>query len=602
MAEYDIGQGLASVGKSFLGAVQHNYAGEGQQLQDIFTLSKQSPEEQVNLIPKAIELGAIPKKMGYEMYGKAVEHARLNKQDKEQIDTLVQKGDEGSLNEAKKISTSMALRDFQRKGSDPVLMAGLLQQQEVQAQKVAEHKRQEEYTVASDVIEKLGRVSRSTDPAIRANGVQAWLDYTHGVLDPEAKAQGRDVNETHDTIQKTMKQLKPVQMEYFLDGISDALRTGDVDPKDLAHQMYNKDNPMESLGHIQDMINRGEKLTAEKHKTSVASTTAGPPDYAGQQVKVLSAQLDDLTKDINEKTARRNMANKANTPQASAKAAQLNKEIEDNQRRKDILEAKISGVQESRAATQGALQAGQGATGPATIENLDAQLGSLNKKLEYYNNLPNPPADTAVKVNGIEKQITTLQSQRVKLAEQAGIEKPMSPGDAGRFGLIVQGRDSVKRAYGMLVKPDGKVNRANLTATSAGFYGTIGRQIDALLTNSIWAQVRPETGAAMSPGEAQGLRDRYYPSLKDNDATIKQKLSMLHGVLASEAKLIDPKGEREKLIRATKGIGEGSERPVPGVEKPKTSFNQRYGQIKTEHPDWNDNRIFGTMKVEGYKS
>jgi hypothetical protein len=150
-----------------------------------------------------------------------------------------------------------------------------------------------------------------------------------------------------------------------------------------------------------------------------------------------------------------------------------------------------------------------------------------------------------------EKQKLDVERQAAqgKAAAEIQAVKPLPAEQAGKLGKLMSGFDSLKDVWSGLVKKDGTINRQLLAQMNMNAPGTKGRKLRRAITEAIWAQIRPETGAAMSIKEEEGLWDQYGPNILDPDEVVVDKLNAIARTIANEISLMDPTGAHREMIK-----------------------------------------------------
>jgi hypothetical protein len=118
----------------------------------------------------------------------------------------------------------------------------------------------------------------------------------------------------------------------------------------------------------------------------------------------------------------------------------------------------------------------------------------------------------------------------------------MSAGDAAKTQMLQQGISDVDAFAGMLIRPNGAIDRELLVTMTGKVPGTAGRMAYSKVFNAIEARLRAESGAAVPDTEVKRMADRFVPSPFDNDATIRDKVQRLREFLAGALNKVDPSG------------------------------------------------------------
>lgn len=148
------------------------------------------------------------------------------------------------------------------------------------------------------------------------------------------------------------------------------------------------------------------------------------------------------------------------------------------------------------------------------------------------------------KVKFFKEADPALQKQALNEFSRVQREsQPMTPEAAGRLSMMTTAIQELKNVRTMLIRPDGTINR-ELLATAAfpfgGLFFSKGRQFNATLRDMIGAKYRIETGAAGNQGEIDDMVTRFTPSLRDDDATVIDKLDRFEMFMNSALNLSDP--------------------------------------------------------------
>lgn len=123
--------------------------------------------------------------------------------------------------------------------------------------------------------------------------------------------------------------------------------------------------------------------------------------------------------------------------------------------------------------------------------------------------------------------------------------------DAGRTNMIMQANNRMDEVNSMLFQ-GGKINRSLIGKATMPFGGVgEGSQLLSKMYQTVDSALRLETGAQANEQEIQTKMKEYWPSIKDTDATIKQKMKDLNEYVKGVVELNDPTGEMRKMRRAT---------------------------------------------------
>ena len=143
----------------------------------------------------------------------------------------------------------------------------------------------------------------------------------------------------------------------------------------------------------------------------------------------------------------------------------------------------------------------------------------------------------------------------------------LSPQQAGQFSMLLLASQEIKQFRSAILDADGNVNRKTLFETATSLPFSAGRDAKALIFDAIEAKLRLESGAAVPEKEVERIAVRFYPSLKDNDATIRNKIDRLEQYLDTAVDVADPKRELRNRITSRKA-------------QPQKTLEQRMQELK----------------------
>ncbi len=125
-----------------------------------------------------------------------------------------------------------------------------------------------------------------------------------------------------------------------------------------------------------------------------------------------------------------------------------------------------------------------------------------------------------------------------------------TPEKAAKQQMMRTAKEAVPIVKELLFNKDGSINRKNiftmdvpLVPGDKGIPWTDGKKLRTAMEFGIQAITRGETGAAMPPSEVDNTRERFQPSIWDNDETIKLKLEMYEKFINGSIHLMDPTGK-----------------------------------------------------------
>ncbi|MGL5937031.1 MAG: hypothetical protein ACRCZI_15575, partial [Cetobacterium sp.] len=151
------------------------------------------------------------------------------------------------------------------------------------------------------------------------------------------------------------------------------------------------------------------------------------------------------------------------------------------------------------------------------------------------------------------------------------------------------------------------VNRSLVAQMNANLPGTEGRRLRRHMVEAIWAQARPETGAAITEKEEQDMWTRFGPNIADNDAAVKEKLFSIKSLLARGISSIDPHGlhatASDKRYKDLMGDTSGPTVPAPSKEHKNAAQNavaEAMKQLEKKKISPYGDRPDGTAKGGGY--
>jgi hypothetical protein len=204
----------------------------------------------------------------------------------------------------------------------------------------------------------------------------------------------------------------------------------------------------------------------------------------------------------------------------------------------------------------------------------------LDKEIETHKY--NLQANDPVKINIAEAKINELQKKNQLLDEQIknsqevkpGFEitgyskgqpkvekikppkedKPVTAETAGKLAMVSQAEQDLNEAEGILF-PEGTFNPKMAFQTNfpgGGYPGSEGRTVFSKILNAVNAKLRIETGAQANPSEVKNILQRFLPTMRDSDATAKDKYRRLKEFMVNTKVIIDPKGKYQYKTGMTK--------------------------------------------------
>jgi hypothetical protein len=113
-----------------------------------------------------------------------------------------------------------------------------------------------------------------------------------------------------------------------------------------------------------------------------------------------------------------------------------------------------------------------------------------------------------------------------------------------------------------LVFPGGKLDRTLLfkAAAPGGGIGE-GSKLQSKMYQVIDAALRLETGAQATPGEIEVKMKEFYPSAKDTEPVVREKLKDLNQYIGRLRKLQDPTGQMGAMGTVQTPIGLMNQKP-----------------------------------------
>lgn len=130
--------------------------------------------------------------------------------------------------------------------------------------------------------------------------------------------------------------------------------------------------------------------------------------------------------------------------------------------------------------------------------------------------------------------------------QKAQLNKGYTPEQATKMSMMKQGLRIIPKVETSIIK-NGQLDKGLLAQIWADTPLTPeAQQVRSELENAIAAQLRPETGAAISDEEFKLAKSRYIPNPLDSVETAKAKLSALKEVISGTLELIKPATARGK--------------------------------------------------------
>jgi hypothetical protein len=136
----------------------------------------------------------------------------------------------------------------------------------------------------------------------------------------------------------------------------------------------------------------------------------------------------------------------------------------------------------------------------------------------------------------------------------------MSPADAAKTELVVQGISDVRNARDLIVQTDpgtgaSTVDRGLLATMTGRVPGTKGREVYGWVYNAIETKLRAESGAAVPDAEVARMAKRFVPSPLDSDEEIISKLDRLEEFMSGTLDRIVPPEQQPEVQRLIEKYG-----------------------------------------------
>jgi len=278
------------------GALNPAYAQrQNQQLQDIFKLSQLEPEQQLEIIPHAVRLGHIPESVAQPLLGKAIVTTTQNAASRAKIDELVKKGDPDSLAEASRHADEMALRSAKLKGEN---IAPILQHQAQQAQQHQLLKNQALTDKITGVANRLQGIAQTVkDPKLYKQSVTAVLEESYNALHPQGHPD-ENTGEQHSQLMKTIAGMPPEQLQQYVIGLQEQLRSGQITAQDFVRGLVEPNQITQNLAHIDQALQTGAQVQHQNTKASLGIDMPAPTGPAGSPADALRKDRLDTQNDI----------------------------------------------------------------------------------------------------------------------------------------------------------------------------------------------------------------------------------------------------------------------------------------------------------------
>ena len=123
-----------------------------------------------------------------------------------------------------------------------------------------------------------------------------------------------------------------------------------------------------------------------------------------------------------------------------------------------------------------------------------------------------------------------------------GSKDNLSGENASKAQMLKNAKIALDQAEELLFLEDGTIDAALLASAAVNLPRTDGRAFNIFMEQGIQAITRNETGAAMAPSELQSTRDRFKPSILDDEPTQRAKLKLFRNYLDGTLKMLDPSG------------------------------------------------------------
>lgn len=207
---------------------------------------------------------------------------------------------------------------------------------------------------------------------------------------------------------------------------------------------------------------------------------------------------------------------------ANPQAQQLGAEIFRNTLQNpelDLRRQREQRLQEEQAFRQNLLQQ---ALQPTPDASGQAQMPATDERLTRARALLLDPSTAALGRSLIE-EITTEEQREFERTR-----KPKTPEQAAKISLQKRAIENIDKAKNILFDDEGDFNDRFLINTFTGK----GRTAKTLIKGAVEAQLRAESGAAVTESEVERATERFFPSLLDSDELKSEKLNNLRNLLS----------------------------------------------------------------------
>jgi len=170
---------------------------------------------------------------------------------------------------------------------------------------------------------------------------------------------------------------------------------------------------------------------------------------------------------------------------------------------------------------------------------------------------------------GINRK-NAIELARIKAQLKAGGVDALKPEAASKFGLLVNGQNSLKQASAILENNPSVLFTGNFPSF---LKSQEGRQFNTSIGNAFESRLRTVSGAAITEDEVARLKKEFLPKKTDSSETIRVKLSTLNDFFEGTLNVADPSGTHRQRFGGSQSQG------VPTVTpEQRAQFNQLRNQ------------------------
>jgi len=169
---------------------------------------------------------------------------------------------------------------------------------------------------------------------------------------------------------------------------------------------------------------------------------------------------------------------------------------------------------------------------------------------------------------GRREELSIKQENAIELLElknelSAGGLKGLTPENAGKFNLLIDGSNATRDMANIFLDDPSKLGGLIIeNKIVPGFLKSqTGRKLESFVERAIQAKTRIETGAALQPSELKSTKKRFLPRTGDSPKTAQGRMKPLFDFFEGSLRVADPTGiHRQRASGVSPKAGNLAER------------------------------------------